>query len=607
MGATLLHHPSVVPATTPRHQEAFVTASADHPDPSFARERWGSLDGAWAYGVQDRPWAEVAGPSDGVWDRSIVVPFPPESSASGLGEEPVGVLWYRRELALTASPDAFVRLHFGAVDYRARVWLDERLLGEHVGGHTPFSFDIPGALLAGTHTLTVAAYDPRDDLDQPRGKQDWEDEPHVIWYRRTSGIWRDVWWEEVPTRHLVDLQWTSTSPSGELAALVGVSAGAGSRVGVEVRRGGAILGAVDVEAVDGLAPLRLALNRPHDTDLAWSPERPTLLEVELTLIDPAGAVLDRVATWVGLRTVEVGERAVLLNGAPWFLRFVLEQCYWPHTHLASPDAEALRAEADLIRDLGFNGLRLHQVTPDPRFLRFCDELGLLVVCDLPAPRRFSVRALERVLAEWGDVVRAHRNHPSIIGWLPYNESWGVPDVATSAQQRDAVAATHHVLKALDPTRIVLGNDGWEHTVGDLVGIHDYTHDPAELAERYRDADAVWATLRRGGFISRAPLLVVPDAARTPVWLSEFGGVSVNSIDRAWAGYGDVGPDELVPTLAALVGPVSSSTGLAGFCYTQLTDTEQEQNGLAGADRVPKAPLEALARIFSGAQAASGLS
>ncbi len=574
-------------------------AAEMHPDPTLVRRNWGSLNGSWRYGVAEQRWAEARRAEDGRFDGEILVPFPPESAASGVGEEPHGVLWYRRDVALRPAPGADVRLHFGAVDYRARVWLDDRLLTEHVGGHVPFHVDVPGAWLAGEHTLTVAAFDPREDRDQPRGKQDWQDEPHVIWYKRTSGIWRDVWWEELSVQHLEDVQWLHTQPDGRVAARVRAEVAGTASVELSVRLGDIELGSTVAAVEHGAAEVAMRLRDIPDTDLRWSPERPTLLDARLRLLDADGGVLDEAATRIGLRTIEVADGAVLLNGAPVFLRFVLEQLYWPASHLAAPDAGALRAEAQLIHDLGFNGLRTHQVTPDPRFLAACDELGLLVICDLPAPMRFSVEAFENAVGEWRDVVRAHRGHPSVIGWLPYNESWGVPQIATSVQQRDAVAATHHLLKTLDPTRLVLGNDGWEHTVGDLIGVHDYTHDPTLLESRYGDSAGVWRVLRRGGHIHRPALLDHSVPASTPVWLSEFGGVSVNTSDRAWSGYGGVDADELLTTLAAVVTPILNSSGLVGYCYTQLTDTEQEQNGLADAARVPKAPVEDLRRIFSG--------
>lgn len=576
-----------------------MAAEMNHPDPTLVRRNWGSLNGSWRYGVAGQRWAEARRAEDGRFDTEILVPFPPESAASGVGEEPNGVLWYRRALTLTPAPGNDVRLHFGAVDYRTRVWLDDRLLIEHVGGHVPFHVDVPGAWLAGEHTLTVAALDPREDRDQPRGKQDWQDEPHVIWYKRTSGIWRDVWWEELPLQHLEDVQWLRTQPDGRVAARIRAQVAGAASVELSVRLGEDDLGSTVAPVEHGAAEVAMRLRDLPDTDLRWSLERPTLLDARLRLLDADGGVLDEATTRIGLRTVEVADGAVLLNGAPVFLRFVLEQLYWPASHLAAPDADALRAEAKLIRDLGFNGLRTHQVTPDPRFLAACDELGLLVICDLPAPMRFSVEAFENAVGEWCEVVRAHRGHPSVIGWMPYNESWGVPEIASSPQQRDAVAATHYLLKTLDPTRLVLGNDGWEHTLGDLIGIHDYTHDPALLESRYGDAAGVWRVLRRGGHIHRPALLdhTVPES--TPVWLSEFGGVSVNTSDAAWSGYGGVGADELLSTLDAVVTPVLRSSGLVGYCYTQLTDTEQEQNGLTDAARVPKAPIEDLRRIFSG--------
>lgn len=582
-----------------------------HPRPQQARGAWTSLNGAWGYaldtddvGMRDRWWATSA-----AFARQITIPFPPESASSGIESDGGPVHWYRREIPVTPPPDGRrTFLHLEAVDYESDIWVNEQHVAHHVGGSTPIRVDVTHALVpTGRQVVVVRARDDQHDLEQPRGKQDWQDQPHVIWYRRTSGIWREVWLEEVAAIHVESVRWDTNPLHGVVDAVVEVAGtqpgDASVWVGATLSLDGAELSAATTRVVAGRATVRLVLREAAGNatleDLWWSPEHPILLDARVT-VTVEHQIVDAVTSNVGLRSVDTDHNAFLLNGRPYFLRLVLEQGYWPTSHLAAPSDDALRAEAQVIKDLGFNGLRMHQTTADPRFLAHCDEIGLLVWVDAPASFRFTERSLVRTVTEWTEIVARDRNHPSVCAWVPFNESWGVEQLADDARQQDAVAAVHHLLKALDGSRPTLGNDGWEYLLGDIVGVHDYRHDPQALTETYEDAPGSALGTRVSG-----RRVVLPDnasqaLARSKPWvLSEFGGFTLAGGDGAWEGYGAVqDSDELLQRLGALLHAATTARGLAGFCYTQLTDTEQERNGLLTADRKPKADIAAIAALIS---------
>jgi hypothetical protein len=297
----------------------------------------------------------------------------------------------------------------------------------------------------------------------------------------------------------------------------------------------------------------------------------------------------------------VDDRAFLLNTRPYFLRLVLEQGYWPDTHLAAPSEDHLRREVELIKQLGFNGIRMHQKVADPRFLYWCDRLGLVVWADSAASYRFSARSLGRTTREWLEIVERDRNHPSIVAWVAFNESWGLPEIATNRRQRAAALAMYHLLVASDGTRPVIANDGWEFVGGDLAGVHDYSHDPNTLKGRYQGLDRVRETLgadRAGG--RRMSVVDSENRAHVPVVLSEFGGINLTDAAGTWQGYGQAGSaEELLDSLRSIFRWVGEGSGLAGFCYTQLTDTLQERNGLLTENREHKADPSSVAAIVRG--------
>jgi len=340
-------------------------------------------------------------------------------------------------------------------------------------------------------------------------------------------------------------------------------------------------------------------------ELLWSPASPTLIDAELRLLDADGATIDEAASYTAMRDARVDGDRFLLNGRPFYLRLALDQGYWPESGLTAPSVDALRRDVELAKAMGLNGVRKHQKAEDPRYLHWADRLGLLVWAEMPSAYRFSGRSAERIAREWAHLVRRDASHPCVVAWVPVNESWGVPDLPASREQRDFVAALYHLTRALDPTRPVIGNDGWEMAATDMVCIHDYDGDPAVLEARYGAGLEMdpGALLRRERPLGRRLLLDEEDYRGQPLILSEFGGIAYEpgpGGDGAW-GYSRAGSDAAFAAhFTAMMEAVRRCSRLAGFCYTQFADTYQEVNGLLRDDRTPKLPLETLAAAISGA-------
>jgi beta-galactosidase/beta-glucuronidase len=609
-----------------------------YPRPQLMRRDWADLSGPWGFAFDD----DDRGTGEGwhrrpVGPRSIVVPFPPESPASGIGDTGFHpVVWYSRSLTRAeldgaglggAAPRLLV--HFGAVDYRARVWLNGVLLGEHEGGHTPFTVDATDALDPDLdeQLLVVRAEDDPADVTQPRGKQDWRLDPHVIWYHRTTGIWQPVWLEAVPRTSVAALRWTSDLPSstvdlsvelrGPVPAVRPTTAGPTAtetvptapdeapaaadqaRLEVVIRHDERELARVTVPVTSRHVPLRIVLpdqrNGQSYEELLWSPESPTLLDATVTLV--SGDATDVVASYLGLRSVEVAGDRFLLNDRPYFVRSVLEQGYWPESHLAAPSAEALRVEVELIKSLGFTATRVHQKVEDPRFLWWADRLGLLVWGEMAGAFEFSPTAVARLAAEWTEAVQRDVSHPCIVTWVPVNESWGVQHVAHDPAQQAFVRAMAELTRALDPSRPVVSNDGWEHLASDIITVHDYEASPEVVAERYGSEEARFRLLDGHGPAGRRVLLPGSTSPGAPVMLTEFGGIrfdtAVEGTEGAWGYSSAASAEQFTEQLTGLLGAVTASPFLAGFCYTQLTDTLQEANGLLDEHRRPKIPVEVI--------------
>ena len=580
-----------------------------HPRPQFARRRWIDLRGTWQFAYDDHAvgvtqhWFD----RDDVFDRRICVPFPPESPASGIADTGFHpIMWYRRTFTVDpADRDRPLLLHFGAVDYIGHVWVNGRRVATHEGGQTPFCADIASALVDGDEqVVTVRAEDPPSDLALPRGKQDWLPHPHNIWYDRTSGIWQPVWLEPVSSPYIAGLQWPVDLDRGTVGVAITLTPHHGevAEIRVELRLHDQLLidDTFHMEGTDARRDITLdlgSLTMARDRVL-WSPGNPNLMDATVT-VSVAGRVTDRVESYVGLRSVGAAGGRFLLNGRPYYLRLALEQGFWPESHLAAPSDEAIRREVELAKELGFNGVRIHQKVEDPRYLYWCDRLGLMVWGEMANPYVFNTLSATRVMREWLEVLSRDFSHPCVVAWVPINESWGVPNLLADVQQRHFVEAMYHVTKSIDGSRPVIGNDGWEFLVGDLFGIHDYAFSGDVLRERYGSQDAIRRLLREVQPSHRFVLLDGEElTSGIPFILSEFGGISYRPRSgEIWFGYGTVdSEEEFAAKYEELVGAVLACPPIAGFCYTQLTDTQQETNGLLTADRRFKIDPETIRAI-----------
>ncbi|MBL8213914.1 MAG: beta galactosidase jelly roll domain-containing protein [Bryobacterales bacterium] len=567
----------------------------EYPQPQFQRELWMSLNGPWEFEYDDanhgmeQGWATA----DRKFGRTITVPFAPETKLSGIGDTAFHpYVWYRRTVTLPAAwQGKRVLLHFGAVDYRASVWVNGRLVGQHEGGSVPFRFDVTEQWKAGANVITVRAEDSPTDRYQPRGKQYWEPQSRGIFYTRTTGIWQPVWLEAAGTSYIEKLR---TTPA--IDGLVRLDARVarpktGQTLRAVVKFGNNTVAQGEASAEGNRATLSLTVNDPK----LWNVGQGNLYDVTLEL-RAGGQVLDRVQTYYGYRQVTAENGRLYINGRPVFLKMVLDQGYWPESTITPPSEEAIQFDIKAMREMGFNGARKHQKVEDPRFLYWADRMGFLVSGETANAYLFDEDYAARFTREWIEIIERDYNHPSIIMWIPVNESWGVHN-PRDVQQQSHLKANYHLLKSLDATRLVIENDGWEHVdTTDLFGIHDYARTGELLYDKYRDLSKLMTAFPPNG---RAALVPGYRYNGSPIFLSEFGGIAYiapgsNVPKDAW-GYSGVEPNQASAQarMRGLWEAIAKMPHIMGICYTQLTDVEQEINGLLTCDRKPKFDAKAL--------------
>jgi hypothetical protein len=572
-----------------------------YPRPQLQRANWTPLNGTWRFCFDHE--ARFENPGDiGRWPLEITVPFPPESKASGLGDTGFHkAVWYQREVQIAPGDDRVI-LRFGAVDYAAKVWVNDRLAVMHEGGHTPFAAEITHLLdPSGRQVITVRAEDDPHELTKPRGKQDWQLEPHSLWYPRTTGIWQTVWYERVPRTYVDKIRWTPRVDGFLIGFEARVSGEGADDLAIELTLalGQRILASDRYQVVEGEVDRLIGLSDPGIDDfrneLLWSPERPTLIDARVRLMR-GDQVVDEFTSYTALRSVTTLRDRFMLNGRPYVLRMVLDQGYWPDTLLAAPSDEALRRDVELAKEMGFNGVRKHQKVEDPRYLYWADRLGLMVWGEMPSAYRFTRTAIKRTVREWTEVIDRDYSHPCVIVWVPFNESWGVPELTSMQSQRHAVEALYHLTRTLDQTRPVIGNDGWESSATDIIGIHDYDANTEHMRQRYGaeiKPETLFDRRRPGGRI--LTLDGYPHRGQ-PIVLTEFGGIAFQkhpdpAVKTTWGYTRAMDEEEFARLYESLLDTVIHTALFSGFCYTQFTDTFQEANGLLHADRSPKIPLE----------------
>lgn len=579
-----------------------TTTRSEYPRPQFERADWINLNGTWEFAFDDERVGDQQKwhlDQQAVFDQSIQVPFTFQSKISGIGDTGFhDLVWYRKSIEVPSDwKGKRTILHFGAVDYTATVWINGKWAAFHEGGHTPFQADITELLEEDHNEIVLRVEDYSQDVTLPRGKQYWKEDSASIFYTRTTGIWQTVWLEAVDPAHICKAKFTADIDHNEIKVRLFYSS---ATLQKELRTRLTITFEGEFVAQDEFVVTHTEHTRSiglhdfndHELGRWWSPEKPHLYDIQLELVEQ-DIVIDRVQSYFGMRKISIENGKIHLNNRPYFLRLVLDQGYFPDGILTAPSDEAFIQDIELTQAMGFNGVRKHQKMEDPRFLYWCDRKGLLVWGEAANAYNYSEEYVRRFTQEWQEVLERDYNHPSIVVWVPMNESWGIPNVKNDQRQQQHGLTLYHLTKSLDDTRPVIYNDGWEMMETDLVAIHDYAWQEEVLDERYASIEKAVHSLpgNREIFVGGATY------QGQPILITEFGGIAYKKSD--WEGWGYSGADndeDYLQRLAAVIRPLHRSPIVQGFCYTQLTDVEQEINGLVTYDRKPKVPLEDIRRI-----------
>jgi len=562
----------------------------DYPRPQFVRADWENLNGAWGFAFDDTDHGFGSGWQEGFTPQyEILVPYSYESKKSGIGRtEAHPVVWYQRRLGNCCREGCQTILHFEASDYYTQVWVNGRFAGSHTGGYCRFSFDITPYLSGGEDVLVVRVED-RKETWQPRGKQRWKDENFGCWYTQTTGIWKTVWLEWRDRVHLESVRMVPCLESREIDIAWQLSLpenAEGLSLDIAIEFEGRPVNRLTVQDPAGQGSIRAGVRLEKDvsTDvMLWHPEHPHLYDVTFTLRRD-GQELDTVQSYFGMRKVHIQDGMVWLNDRPLYQRLVLDQGYWPESGLTPPDEKAIIKDVDCALELGFNGVRKHQKIEDERYYFWCDVKGLLCWCEMPSGYEFGEREAKALLAEWTEVVCQHYNHPSIVTWVPFNESWGIPKVLVSPRQQQLANLLCEQSRVLDGTRPVISNDGWEHTNSDILTLHDYEQDSEVLLERYLSGrEEIFRGERLFNGSHRAFATGYAYIGQ-PVLISEYGGTALQNSEGWGYGAGVKDVDSLVKRYEELTFALKRIPWVCGYCYTQLTDVQQEVNGLLDAER-----------------------
>jgi beta-galactosidase/beta-glucuronidase len=572
---------------------------SEYPRPQFQRGDWLNLNGDWRFDFDDADKGFKEGwYNQHDYSRQIAVPYAFQTKLSGIHDTDLhDVVWYERDFDVPSSwAGKQVLLQFGAVDYRAWVWVNGIMVAFHEGGHVGFHANITRALRPQNNRITVRVEDMTRDLEQPRGKQYWEKESAYIFYTRTTGIWQTVWLEPVNEQYLDSFKLTPTIETGEVQLeymLKGQCANL--QIDAHVSFGGEFVASQSMALDAARTRLTLSLGEVRDLHL-WSPESPSLYDLRLVLWCE-GEILDEVSSYFGMRKISIENGKILLNNQPYYMRLVLDQGYHPDSLMTFPSDEVIKSDIELTKTMGFNGVRKHQKVEEPRYLYWADHMGLLVWGEMANAYQYSETAVKRITHEWQEVVQRDFNHPSVIAWVPINESWGVPNLSQDSRQRDHLLALYYLLRSIDPTRLVISNDGWEHAKTDLLTIHDYEGNGDILRERYSSIESIVQArpadrdLYVSGFAYNSE----------PILVTEFGGIAYQKAEQEGWGYTTAqNGHEFIRRYRDVIGAMLASPLVQGFCYTQFADVEQEINGLLTYDRKPKGDLALIRQINTAA-------
>jgi len=560
----------------------------EYPRPQFVRKGWMNLNGEWQFEIDHGGSGRSRGMVEKEkYDSKIIVPFCPESKLSGVGyTDFMRAVWYKRTFTLPKDAKGKrVFVNFGAVDYLAEVWVNGVSVGTHRGGYVGFRLEITHALKEGENTIVVCADDDLRSGHQPYGKQSPRYESFGCSYTRTTGIWQTVWLEWANETFLENVRLTPDAANASLLIEAEIS---GNTEGVTLWAQAAFDGEYECEietsANGNNAQMLMLIENVH----LWNVGEGNLYDLTLSLRKD-GKEIDRLDSYFGLRSISFDGMKCLINGKPVFQRLILDQGFYPDgIYTASCDEEL---KNDILRSMamGFNGARLHQKVFEPRFLYWADKLGYICWGEMASwgadPKDGWI--LPAFLDEWIQIIKRDYSVPSIVGWCPWNETWGE---SGNGQHAETMRMTYRITKALDRTRPCIDTSGGIHVETDIYDTHDYEQNPEIYKERYApDAPIIYDQFKGRQHYKKG----------LPVFVSEYGGIGWNPDGKGW-GYG-TGPkteEEFIARYKGLTDALLDNPNHMGFCYTQLTDVEQEINGLYYYDRRPKFDPEIIHAITS---------
>lgn len=573
----------------------------EYPRPQFRRDEWSALNGEWEFCFDDNDTGIACGFPTGKipFGQTINVPFSYQYEASGIGDPTKHeIVWYRRTFRANGAEGKRTLLCFNGCDYVADVWVNGIHVVTHTGAYAPFSADIT-AYLKEENVLVVRCYDPFDPAI-PRGKQSWTGERFGCWYIPNTGIWQSVWLERFGADGISEYTLIPNADECSFSGELKTFYAAADEAEVEVfYRGKSVKKQrFTTEGNYVRYDVRLLEEDSVDESHYWTPEHPNLFYVDFRLY-AGGKCVDTAHTRFGMRKISVDESgAICLNNVRLYQRLILDQGYWAESGITPPSAEALRKDIELSKAMGFNGARKHQKFEDPYFYYYAEELGFLAWCEMPSGYRFHSGEMRAITAEWQEILSVARNFTSVICYVPLNESWGVRKILVSEEQQNFARSLYYLTKATDATRLVSTNDGWENLdVTDLISVHDYAYDSSLFREKYSEDryDEIYPQGRKlmanGCYYSGQPVL-----------MTEFGGIAMRSEEGkngSW-GYnsGAENEEEFLARYRNLIEGIRDGD-FQGFCYTQLTDVQQEVNGLLREDRTPKFDAEKIRKITEG--------
>lgn len=568
--------------------------------PQFVRDSFIDLCGEWDFVFDDNREGEkkeyfINFPNDSM---KIIVPYSYETSKSNVYDESHHeAIWYRKKIQFNKKENERTIIHFEGSDFYTKLWVNGKFVGVNKGGYHRFSFDITNYLIEDENILVVECID-YIDASQPRGKQRWLKNSYGCWYVQTTGIWKPVWCEQVSNYRLVNAKITPSLDEENV------------KFEYEFEN---IIDGLEIETEITFNDILVTKNRCiinrrntiNSLDLRcdafdfkvklWEIDNPNLYDVKFRVYIN-NTLVDEVGSYFGVRKIHTDSKGIKFNNHPIYQKLILAQNYWRESGLTIPNEEAIINDLEAVKNAGFNGVRIHQKIEDERFLYYCDIMGILVWGEYPATYEYNDSAIENITYEWMKVIKQQYNHPSIITWVPFNESWGIPNVYKSIEQQNFTEAIYKLTKSIDNTRPVITNDGWEHTISDIITLHDYDASSEKFVDYYnnRIKEICNNEIAHGGY--KFAFTENHSYCGQPIIISEYGGLALKNSD-GW------GYNEKISTIEMLIEKykeltlaIKSSKHICGYCYTQLTDTYQETNGLLDFDHKPKLDLQKIKEI-----------